>query len=40
MLVIREGVGFGCGFGVGSDQVLWWVLGGGLVVDVVVVLGL
>ena len=50
MVVIREGVGFGCGFGVGLDQVLWWVLGGGLdfdfttggglVVDAVVVLGL
>ena len=34
MMVIGEaGVGFGCGFGVGSDQVLWWVLGGGLGFD-------
>ena len=51
MVVIREaGVGFGYGFVVGSDRLLWWVLGGGLgfdftagsglVVDAIMVLGL
>ena len=51
MVVIEEvGVGFGYSFMVGLGQILWWVLGGGLgfdstvggglVVDVVVVLGL